>query len=382
MSILSVIAISFVVFGHFNFPQIDSQAVGTIFGWFPYYSFHLPLFLFISGYFFRDFSEEAGFFRSFGKFLLKKIRTLIIPFYIINGIFLLSGTFFSGIGITYLHPFKLQEWLVYPWTKLYIITFSVPTWYMIALFVAEIYFVFIRQGMKLVIRNEKAREIAILAVTLGLGILAISLERNIHVPETLRVYLRSVVMLFFIQTGVMYRKYLEKADRLPSIPYIFLILLIQFLIIVLSDNGSLSPGLYGLLDFGPAGYDYFLAGITGVALWLRISRILAAGTGGSRFITFVGNNTKYIMAFHVFGFFLLNSIFCALKNNGAGLTFLKDFSIRIFRSYLYYVYRENPRLLLLYYLAGMGFSLLAAWIISIVKRQIKKTSAGMKSKTC
>ena len=59
--ILSAIAIFFVILGHIRFGYVDMTEIGTFYGWFPYYSFHLPIFLFISGYFWKDPSENRYF---------------------------------------------------------------------------------------------------------------------------------------------------------------------------------------------------------------------------------------------------------------------------------------------------------------------------------
>ena len=382
MRLLSVIAISFVVFGHIRFSDFrnDLTAVGTFSGWFPYYRFHLPVFLFISGYFYKGIEDAPRFGIAFGKFLLKKIRHLLLPYYVINGLFLLLGTWLrANWHITYLTPFSLEEWLIHPWTKLYSITYSVPTWYMISLFIAEIYFVLLRKLFRLIIRKDFVRELILLLVTLGLGIGAIILRNSMPPSETIMVYLRSVLMLFFIQVGIFYRRHLEKHDNLNSGWYFLILFTFQFLLILLSGNNPLSPGLFGMVYFEVIGYDYFLAGLTGIALYLRITRILATIPRQSRVIKFIGGNTKYIMAFHVFGFFLLNCFFRFLYEHNAEHILLIDFKPEVFRSYLYYACVENPRMILLYYLAGMAFSLLVAWLIGLVKRLLHSWRQGRRS---
>lgn len=370
MRILSVIAISFVIFGHIRFGEFrtDMSALGTFYGWFPYYSFHLPLFLFISGYFYKDVTEEASFGKSFGRFVLKKARNLLLPYYIFNGIFLLLGTWLLQQGFTFLTPFSLTEWLLHPWTRLYSITFSVPTWYLISLFIAEIFLVLLRKLFRMLIHKDLLREILLLLFTLVLGVAAIYLHNTIKFPQAAQVYLRSVLMLFFIQVGIFYRRHLESHDTLGSGWYFLILFALQFLLILLSGNNPLSPGLYGLVFFETAGHDYFLAGLTGIALWLRISRLLSSIPHKSRVLTYIGSNTKYIMTFHVFGFFLLNTLFDVLKKAGLEKVLLDNFSTRTYHSYLYYADIDNPRMMILYFLAGMGFSLLMALVINALKQ--------------
>ncbi|MCF0229817.1 MAG: acyltransferase family protein, partial [Parasporobacterium sp.] len=253
MCVLSAIAMLFVILGH---NKNDQLSLGTFYGWFPYYSFHLPLFLFISGYFFRDLPEDKGFFVSFGKFAWKKIRSLIIPFYIVHGIFLLTNTFLRTQGFTYGTPFSLKEWLINPWTKYYSITYSVPTWYLIGIFLAEIYFILLRKLIRKLIRSELAAEITLLVLTLALGVFCVYIKNTGHPSEAAGVYMRSVVMLFFMELGAVYKKYLEKLDHAQSLLYFLLVLLAQFLIIVCLGNNHLDPWLYELSRFDTFGCNY------------------------------------------------------------------------------------------------------------------------------
>lgn len=374
MRILAAAGICFVVLGHMNFASSSYQMTppASFYQWFPFYSFHMPLFLFITGYFFRDFSDKKGFFLQFGRFILKKARNLLLPYYIINGIFLLIDTLIRGWGFSFGQTFSLSAWLLSPWTKTYIIVFSLPAWYLIALFITEVYYVLLRKLCSLVVRNHFVREIVLLLITLLLGLAAIYVKRSADISETATVYLRSLVMLFFIQLGLIYRRYLGKYDRLSNTRYFLILFAVQFLIIILSGNNALSPGLYALVSFESFGYNYFPVGITGIALWLRISTILASLPSRSRLLLFIGANTKYIMFFHVFGWFLLNAVFMGLHKLKVLPVFLNDFSVQTYKSYLYYVCNSKPRMTVLYFLAGMGFSLLTAWIIQLVKNRFRK----------
>ena len=78
------------------------------------------------------------------------------------------------------------------------------------------------------------------------------------------------------------------------------------------------------------------------------------------------------MSFHVFGFFLLNCIFWWMRINEIGMDFLFGFNVKVFHSYLYYVYNENPRMTVLYVIAALAFSLLMAKIIRTVPQLFRK----------
>ena len=71
----------------------------------------------------------------------------------------------------------------------------------------------------------------------------------------------------------------------------------------------------------------------------------------------------------------LNYIFSLLYKARIGMTFLRDFSPQRFRSYLYYACVGNPRMILLYFFAGLFFSLGLAWVIQLVKGLFRKKRA-------
>ena len=367
MCILSVIGICFVLLGHL---KNDFSSSGTFYGWFPYYSFHMPLFLFVSGYFFKK-PESGAFFRPFGRFLQKKCISLLLPFYVINGLFILIGFLIAGFGFIRI-DYTFMEFLLMPLNQTQPTTFSFATWFLPALFLAEVYYYLLRAVLDRLFKDTLLKEVLFLVLILGLSVTAFYLRAAYEPGETVIVLLRSVVMLFFLQFGFLYRHYLEKLDKLPGVWYFLILGTVQFLLIVYSRNSQLSPGLYNLSDFGKTGFLYYCCGTTGILLWLRISRLIASIPYRSRLLIFIGKNTKYIMSFHIFGFFLLNCLFYLIHSLGASPAFITDFEPTEFFSDLFF-YRcsqDNPRVLVLYFFAGMALSLGLAKLIALGKDRI------------
>ena len=75
--ILQFIGIVAVVLGHADGPGEDVPNFLTLA--FPYYSWHMPFFIFISGYLFNR--EQTA-----GRYILKKVKTHLIPALIVNAI--------------------------------------------------------------------------------------------------------------------------------------------------------------------------------------------------------------------------------------------------------------------------------------------------------
>ena len=73
LRILSAIGIILVAAGHLGYNLFDLG------GLFPYYSFHVFLFLFVSGYFYRPEAEKE-----IGRYLARKFLVLMGPYFLWN----------------------------------------------------------------------------------------------------------------------------------------------------------------------------------------------------------------------------------------------------------------------------------------------------------
>ena len=68
--ILSALGIIFVVAGHLGYNVFELG------GLFPYYSFHVFIFLFVAGYFYKEEAET-----NILHYILKKCRSLLLPYF-------------------------------------------------------------------------------------------------------------------------------------------------------------------------------------------------------------------------------------------------------------------------------------------------------------
>lgn len=290
--------------------------------------------------------------------LFEKIKNLLIPYYFINGGFLIFQTIIRRYGFEIGEIFSLKTWILSPWIHIQPSTFSIPTWYLPALFIAEIYFIIIRKIVKKTLKEDLRKEISLLLLFLIGGIAIVYILKNIEYNEVIIVFARSALMLFFMESGVIYKKYIEKLDKLSNRNYFILIGIIQAIIIILSGNDALAPGLYGIVDFWGNGIGYFITGITGIAFWLRIAKIVKEHFEVNKFVLLISKSTRSIMSFHLFGFFILNCILNKLYNWNLLQNLNIDFEPANFKSHIYYTCTSEPRLILIYFLFGMGISLI------------------------
>jgi hypothetical protein len=135
ISFLQVFGIILVVFGH-SFTEESSLFLNRII-----YSFHMPLFVFISGYLFANSMEKykdvPAKDRFFGKdgFLLKKALRLLVPYFVISSLVFIPKVFLSRFS---LRPVTLSfgsyfEMLVYPGKNVIIFFWFLPTIFIISI---------------------------------------------------------------------------------------------------------------------------------------------------------------------------------------------------------------------------------------------------------
>lgn len=126
IDVMRGMGIIFVLLGHRALPNIIVKMI---------YAFHMPLFFFISGYLYKKCELR--------KFVIKKIKKLILPYIFFWLISAIIGFFASKIGIIDNYNVdKLVEQIVYYTPNGF---WNGPLWFLPCLFVVEIMFCFINQ---------------------------------------------------------------------------------------------------------------------------------------------------------------------------------------------------------------------------------------------
>ena len=272
------IAIIFVVLGH--------CVSGQTFIW--VYSFHIPLFFFISGYLSIN-SMGLG----WKEYTLKKATRILWPYLTFWIICIICNYLFAVVrGEQYIwYIQRLGTFLI---SKRNGIWDTVSLWFLTALFVSEMYFYF----MKRVIKNDWI---------LGGLIVAIGLYACTHfnsIASTKPLPWSTDVALF--QTIFYYSGYLlskNKGKKLLEQAFPFVVIIGGGL------SGSLffDDNVFGLFRQVIISYEftYVLFAFSGIAFWIAVAK----GLSDNRLLAFVGQNSIVIMGIHVeFCFALIDLI--------------------------------------------------------------------------
>ena len=354
--VLSFLAIIMVVDAHCGSPLRLFTHI------FPYNSFFMPLFVFISGYFFSP--DKLS---DLGGYIKGKFKRLIIPYYIYmffycGILFILKHTtpFCYGSRIT------LYNFFVSPWTDGERFTITNPSWFVPTLFLITVLYAVLRK-----ILGKVWNDPAAFIVFLVIGIFAVYVSLR-GIPDAYREYilqpLRVAFLMPFYQGAFCYRKYIEKKAR-EKVPFILVLsvtVLINFILIhrigniKFAVNYMTSESLAGNTSF-PALLIPYVVALTGIFFWIRISRILTPALENNPFVNFVSDKTFDIMMHHVFFMTVTNWVLLLIND------FFPLQGLETERIYIdcWYRYTGSSGIFnLIYFVTGFFLSVLLSYLTS------------------
>lgn len=339
--ILSALAMLLVVMGHVD------EGMLTIGGLFPYYSFHIALFLFISGYFYVPEKEKH-----IGAYLAGKVRRLLLPYFIWNIFYGLMVVCLRAAGFFIGNMPSFWTLFVEPFLSGHQFLYNAPAWFVPALFLAEAANVILRRFFGACrLRNEWA----IMGIYLCLGFCVAWLSANGHVYDWYRIPGRIMYMLPCYQMGRLYRAKLKEHDTLPDWLYFGILLIVQLFLARFAKGLAVSAAWVNGFANGPV--IPYVTAVTGIAFWLRVSRILEPALSGSGFWSRFGRNTYAVMMHQVSAFLAVKGAFALI---GMATGCFADFDWNAFRTDVYYIYLPGglAQFKMLYVAAGVALPLL------------------------
>lgn len=341
--IFSALAILFVVAGHADFGIFD------IAGLFPYYSFHVGVFVFVSGYFYKEENEK-----NIANYIKKKALHLLVPYYTWNLIYGLLTTGLRMAGFQIGSPITLKTLLLDPFLGGHQYGLNFASWFVPVLFLTEVINILGRKILEL-LRLKK--EWLIFTISLFVGVVVVWLAIRGSVWGYYK-HIGCILFLFPIfQVGQFYKKVLEeKISRIPIVIYVSVVCIIQYLV-VLYSKGQIAYSTVWCTGFASGPVVPYITTFTGIAFWLGIARVLVPLWKEGNLLDTIGKNTFGIMMHHVLGFGVLNTIYFLISKTGV---LFADFNAE--RFFVSYEYRYLPVGMesgkWLYLLFGIGIALL------------------------
>lgn len=328
---------------------------------FPAASFEIGLFVFTSGYFYKEKYEE-----NILKYVLKKIKTLVLPLYVWNFVYALITQILHAADFTIGGNINFENLIIIPITNGHQFVYNLGSWFVAPLFMVEIFNVFLRRTL-LIIRCRH-KEVVYCMLTLVIGAAGVLLASKGYNTNGWLVLVRFLYFIPFYSIGFMYKKRLEQYDNLPNSIYFGMVLAIQLTIIfVYGYAPSYEPVWCNFPQFNILPY---LTAFTGIAFWLRIARILTPVIGKSKLVNIIADSTYCIMVNHMLGFMLVKEFFSLC--NRINYNIFADFDRILFKTDIWYFYRIKglSQTLIIYVVISITICIIAQKAIDNIKRLV------------
>jgi len=280
------IGIILVVLGHSNW--FFAQATTTMFIQKYIYSFHMPLFFFLSGYLFI---KEK--YPSFKAFFIKKVKTLLIPYFFFSILSVLFIVILNLKNLDNLISFKTAIIQIFYLKST--VVWNEPLWFLVCLFVVEIIYYFLSK-----IKSKKI----IVFILLLCSITGYSLSFIINyfiLPWGVGIALIAIAF-YGIGNFVRGNETLNKIT-LPNVP-VFIICLIISVVIGGFLNSIIVMYLY---QFGNIFYLY-IGAVAGIIACIQLSQFISKQNIIIKLFEYYGKNSIVILCTHYFIFKILKRI--------------------------------------------------------------------------
>nr|WP_312983376.1 acyltransferase family protein [Clostridioides sp.] len=264
---------------------------------FPAYSFHIPLFIFLSGYFFNP-----SYIYNLKELVSKRINTLVLPYY--------KWNLFYGVLVTILintkvfsnaNTITLYNLIVEPIFGAYQYNLNGPAWFMLSLFFIQIFYTLIKRVLE---NNSEKIDLYILIVLIVVSIVSIVISNNIELKQhvlVLFIFRTSFGILFF-HLGYCFTTYIRDKIKFSWKSLIIIVAVKLFFIVIAGKNTvfSMRTMIFYSNNFSP-----IIASMLGIMYILNISELIDSvlSKKGLRLMrkvfNFIGTNTCSIMIHHM-----------------------------------------------------------------------------------
>ncbi len=287
------LGILFVIGGHCAFEIPD----------FPSYSFHIPLFYFISGFFIHSYISRKP---TCTQFVKKRFDSLLVPYFIYNIIFGFVTYLLGFIGILniaggFFDLLSFRNLVLEPFISGHQYQISLALWFVPSLFLVMLLVAITRPALSLIVRNRAYMLFYVIFLVLAYYL---SASVSSHENRYLGMLGRTVIGYVYCVLGMLY--YLNR-DRIPKLA---LFLLALFIYAAIAHHYGQYTYISAHNDYG-SGLKYRLSlpvTLSGTLVVVAVANMLDKYGRIARAADFawLGRNSYHIMAVHLSFLLLLN----------------------------------------------------------------------------
>ncbi len=332
--------------------------------WFPTHVFVVELFLFVSGYFFKESQTEKK-----GKYVLNQIVTLLLPFILYNFFYAFIVFISRRFGFSIGADFNLKNMFLISVLDAPPSLYNLAAWFVLPFFVIKVIHIFLHWLLRLLIKNDRIVVVIFFVLYIGLGIFGHSLSIKGQTTGWWLPLCRVLHLLPFYGLGLFYKKF-EEYDKLPNAVY-FLICFLCSLVFMLwfGRVPNFLPGYVGPYTEGPV--MPIIVGFVCILFWLRLARVLRPVYENTKMVKLIGGATFSIMMNQFLAFMVVKFVFMKIYEAGV---YMQDFDVVAFKSNLWYFYLPNgmKQCGIFYLLAGVLLPVGMQQLINLIKKPFQK----------
>ena len=364
--ILYALGIFFVVSGH-----CQNGGISILYDWFPPYAFHLALFTFCSGYFYK--SDNKSIF----DYIKGKIKRLVLPYYAWNLFYAVFVVLMSYIGFKIGNKPTLYNFFIEPFLTGHQYMYNLGGWYALSLFLILSVNIILR---KLSLRIfKKVNEPIYFLFCLSVGFIGVYFASIGYNTGFFLLIAKFSYLFTFFALGIFYRKVLEKYDNMSNIVYYSIIF--GFVLFIAAFYGMIpayTPACCNDFKNGP--FMPFITALPGIFFWLRTARLLEPFIGKNKYLNLVADHSYSIMINHFLGFMIVKSLGFVITSL-AGIQYM--FDIYKFQTDIYYFFTGYmSNFLIIYTAAGIIVPIIISLAINHIHQKfIKLLNKAKKSTT-
>lgn len=332
--------------------------------WFPILSFVMPLFMFISGYFFKP--------RNIKNLLSKKLKHLIVPFLLWNLFYGIIAELLTNYGlINFSQGISTNTLLIEPFITNHQFMFNVATWFVGTLFIVQCLYCIMNNIVRSNLTILSILSIIFYVLSLKIAFYDKFLDfTNIELIGNYSLVIsRALYMFIFYHLGYIYRIYIEKIDKFSI--YKMIICTLVNGIFIGFFNINIANEIVVMKIFTHNELIPLISSITGICFYLQVAELLKDKIKDNSILMYIGKNTFSIMTHHIMFFWLLNTFFLYLKINHILTlnTFIYD---EYMNNIFFRISAYSPVNDLIYFIVALSGSICFCYIWENVIKIIKK----------
>ncbi len=330
-----------------------SSVIGCMTSLFPYDSFFLPMFVFSSGYFYKQTGLIDG--------ILHKVKKLYIPYLIWNVVAVIFTLFLDwAFKLNWLDSFSFDSVLAtlicYPFSPL-----NEPSWFIVMLFEVSITYLFLRR----LIKSTPVAD-TVLTVVLTLIGFAVTYRCSHSMPQSITevCILRMFFYLQFYNLGYMFKRYWETLlNKINGVLVCAVCIGINLILVTLKCPIVITAAAY--MTRIHSTFLPLLTAITGIVFYYEVMKFLSGKIGEIKIISIVSKQTLLIMETHMFFLNIPNFIFYVLIKMNV-ITY-SGFDVEAFVDSPWYSLASNSGLISFF--SGVALSILSAYLVNKYKEK-------------